>query len=399
MSMLDAFPTEILVLHKKDGTAAKVKALVDKGEIHSDDVGTIVEEGDIYERTLPNGAKEYFRITDRGFYRGDHGIPDHYQSRVVRVSGDKIEREQKAPAESERPHKLFISHSSKDKQYMVALVELLEGIGMPEGSLVCTSVPGYGIPGGEKIYDWLRKQFLSCDLRVLFALSHNYYDSPASLNEMGAAWVTKATDTLLFLPGFGHSDIQGCVDPQEMAISFGAGDEELKHRLSEFKDTLISEYHLPAIHQTKWERQRDRFINAVRGIEGAGEKEAPVSETREPAPVVGRTDVGFIPVEPAFLLVYAAASDGRILKIRTLGAPPQVSAAGKQFMADLSHRESARWQEALDMLVQWGWVWPVGNKGAVYELTGTGYNEADLLRDGMKINTDHEPLDEMKEFE
>lgn len=56
----------------------------------------------------------------------------------------------------EKEHKLFISHSSDDKEYMTALIEMLESIGMTNDSFVCTSVPGYGIPGEGVIYDWLR---------------------------------------------------------------------------------------------------------------------------------------------------------------------------------------------------------------------------------------------------
>ena len=115
-------------------------------------------------------------------------------------------------------------------------------------------------------------------------------------------------------------------------------------------------------------------------------------------PTVGQEDVGNIPVEPAFLLVYAFAGDGQIIKVQTLGSPIQVSADRKQFMADSSQRESARWVEALDRLITWGWVKPVGSKGQVYEVTGTGYQKADSLKEGMGINTDNEPLDELKEF-
>ena len=226
--MLDAFPTETLILHKKDGTTAEVTALVDDDMIHCDDASVIIEEDDIYERTLPNGAKEYYRIIDRGFYKGAHGIPDNYQSKVQKIS--KSIAEKMMVEVKEKPHKLFISHSSKDKPYMEALSEMLEDIGMPDGSFVCTSVAGHGIPGGAKIYDWLRDQFLKCDLRVLFVLSRNYYESAASLNEMGAAWVTKVSDTLLLLPGFDFSDIKGCVDPREMGISFGMDDDELTVR-------------------------------------------------------------------------------------------------------------------------------------------------------------------------
>lgn len=80
-----------------------------------------------------------------------------------------------------KPQKVFISYSSCDKAYVEALVELLEDLGMPDGSIVCTSVPGHGIPGGAKIYDWLREQSLTCDLRIVFALSKNYYNSPAKV--------------------------------------------------------------------------------------------------------------------------------------------------------------------------------------------------------------------------
>ena len=49
-------------------------------------------------------------------------------------------------------------------------------------------------------------------------------------------------------------------------------------------------------------------------------------------------------------------------------------------MADNSKRESARWEEALDRLIEWGWVKAVGYKGEIFELTGTGYSKADWLK-------------------
>ncbi len=116
-------------------------------------------------------------------------------------------------------------------------------------------------------------------------------------------------------------------------------------------------------------------------------------------PVIGQDDVGNIPVESAFLLVYAADGDGQIIKIQTLDSPIQIFTSGKQFMADNSKRESAKWVEALDRLIEWGWVKALGYKGEIFELTGTGYNKADWLKDGMGIDTSKDPLDELKEFE
>lgn len=116
-------------------------------------------------------------------------------------------------------------------------------------------------------------------------------------------------------------------------------------------------------------------------------------------PIVGQNDVGNIPVDSAFLLVYAADGDGRIMKIQTMSSPTQVFTSGKRFMADNSQRESAKWVEALDRLINWGWVKPVGYKGQIYEVTGTGYDKADWLKEGMDIDTTKDPIEELKLFD
>ncbi len=73
-----------------------------------------------------------------------------------------------------------------------------------------------------------------------------------------------------------------------------------------------------------------------------------------------------IPVEPAFLLVYAAATNGQVIKINMLGGT-SISAGGKGFMADGSPREQTRWKEALEYLIRVGWVKNVSRKGEIFE--------------------------------
>lgn len=87
-NMLSGFPTEKVKIIKKDLTVIEdVEALVDSDKIFIDDGTLNIEEDDIIERVLPNGAKEQFLVIDRGFYRGAHGIPDHYQIKVQKQSG------------------------------------------------------------------------------------------------------------------------------------------------------------------------------------------------------------------------------------------------------------------------------------------------------------------------
>ena len=120
--------------------------------------------------------------------------------------------------------------------------------------------------------------------------------------------------------------------------------------------------------------------------------------TRSDTSVIENDDVKSIPVDSAFLLVYAAEDNGQILKIQTLGSSTQVSAAGKRFMADEFRRESARWVEALERLVNWGWVKFVGYKGEIFKLTGNGYDKAKWLKNGMGIDTGKEPLEVLRKF-
>ena len=209
-------------------------------------------------------------------------------------------------------------------------------------------------------------------------------------------------DTQILLPGFQFSQLDGCIDKIQISIKLDDPDERtLKYRLSEFKDELTKEFNLRPMSEAAWERQRDSFLDKITAIteKRTGKAESSKKDDRQHIPMVGQDDVGNIPVETAFLLVYAAEGNGQIFRLATLNSAVQVSADGKQFMANNSQRESAKWQEALDMLVKWGWVKPVGRKGEIYEVTGTGYTKADWLKDGMQIDTSIEPLEELKHFE
>ena len=89
----------------------------------------------------------------------------------------------------EKNPKIFISHASKDYDYVLRIVELLEDIGVKERELFFSSLPEYGIRGGKNIYQALREEFENYNLHVLYILSDNYYHSITCMNEMGAAWV------------------------------------------------------------------------------------------------------------------------------------------------------------------------------------------------------------------
>lgn len=162
---------------------------------------------------------------------------------------------------------LFISHSSADEELITGLVEMLRTIGFNNKNLFCSSVPGYDIPEGEDIYDFLQEKLSGYKLFVVFVLSDSYYKSAACLNEMGAAWVLKANYSTIILPGFKIPDIRGAVNPRKMAIVID-DDKRVRGKLNQFKDRLIEFFDLPETDDdTIWENDRNKFIDTIKGAE------------------------------------------------------------------------------------------------------------------------------------
>ena len=164
----------------------------------------------------------------------------------------------------------FISHSSKDKAFVEALVELLESIGFDESNLFCSSIDGYGIGLGEDIFDTLKRLFLEHELYVLFVHSPRYYNSTISMNEMGAAWVLRANYYSMLTKDMNYNDMSGVVNSNSIAIKVDSDDA--KARLTELKDKLCAAFSFKDISGTKWERKRDKFLEAVTSIDVSSNK-------------------------------------------------------------------------------------------------------------------------------
>lgn len=161
--------------------------------------------------------------------------------------------------------KIFISHSSADLKYVKPFVELLADIGMTNDNLFCSSVPDYAIPLNQDIYDYLASLFRECKLYVIFTLSDNYYNSPACMNEMGAAWVLKNEYTSVLLPKFEYKEIKGAVNPNKIGMKLDDDDELLKKRLGEFKN-IISEKFDISVPDMRWEKKRNDFISKIKSL-------------------------------------------------------------------------------------------------------------------------------------
>lgn len=166
---------------------------------------------------------------------------------------------------------VFISHSSKDETFVVALVNLLEDMGFNKTNLFCSSVREYGIPLGGDIFGTIRELFLKHDLYVIFVHSPRFYGSAVSLNEMGAAWVLKTNFCSFLTKDMSYDKMKGVVNNANISIK--VDDKDAPALLNELHKRLYSIFPLQQIDINKWERKRDQFLSIVKAIENHNEEE------------------------------------------------------------------------------------------------------------------------------
>lgn len=254
----------------------------------------------------------------------------------------------KTQVASARKKMVFISHSTNDSEFVAEMVDLLRKMGLTSENLFCSSFPGYGIPTGEDIYEFLRRCFTDYELYVVLMISkENYYSSPASLNEMGAAWVLGTTCVPVLLPGMKPGDMRGAVNSSRLALILDSDDA--KYRLTEFRTSVCSFLGIDAAADPTWDHDKDDYVEKVRGIKIQGGERA--HEAKTSGNVIDRLIDGEITLENALLKLKVAARR-----------------AGNDETAEWAERELCGYADTEQL--------PDYRKISCYNLTYTGFNGA-----------------------
>lgn len=279
---------------------------------------------------------------------------------------------------------VFISHATKDSEYVKTFVTLLEDIGLSEDEIVCSSISGYGIPLEKDIYDWLSSQFQKFNLHVIFMLSNNYYQSSACLNEMGADWVLKQKYDSILLSNFDFAQIKVALNPNKIGIKLDSNVDELNRRLNELKDNLIEEFGLRTISATKWERHRNEFVESIGKIVPEEISENEQETVRQSQATISK--------DARVLLVYAAnSSNGQVTRLKSLSGL-EVCGGNWDFIGEYATaREESRWEDAIIELENYGLITAVNYKRQIFRITTTGYTVADEIKEKFNIDTEKNP--------
>jgi hypothetical protein len=172
-----------LTLVKADGRRFdNVAASVQNNFVCTDDLKLPLEEGDIFQRNLPNGLQETYEVTDTGYVEGKGSIASHYQSKVRKVLSAN-RKESKATM-----LKLFVSHSCKDNEIVTLLVDLLKtALNLSASEIRCTSIDGYRLPGGANTVEQLRREVHDAQA-FIGIISPSSLESMYVAFELGARW-------------------------------------------------------------------------------------------------------------------------------------------------------------------------------------------------------------------
>lgn len=273
----------IQIIEKEFHTISGVGGLPSVVQIHDSQVfqdwinSIIYELGVLYKQTEDDFIKGTMDLASGHFngfndervfkeLKGKLNVIKNNQSSYMgykEIEGEKIMNDSKQPL-------IFISHSSKNKEEVKLLTDLLMKLRLePKKDIFCSSIPGFDIPITYEngIFEFLRDKFNNNTIHAVFIHSHDYYLSPVCLNEMGAAWVLKTIQTSFLLPGFDFKDMKGVINGSKIAIKLDNELLEVKDKLNQLRKQLEEEFSLEPIEDIIWEQARDVFIEKINKFE------------------------------------------------------------------------------------------------------------------------------------
>lgn len=154
--------------------------------------------------------------------------------------------------------KVFISHSSADRDAAAAFVELLRtALLIPAKEIRCTSVDGYKLAGGTNANDQLRQEVFDAETFVAL-LSPSSMASVYVMFELGARWGANRHLVPLMIGGVKPSDLKAPLSAIHAVSSASEGD------MYQLVDTLAGQLSLSAETPNVYMKALKLFVEAAK---------------------------------------------------------------------------------------------------------------------------------------
>ena len=151
--------------------------------------------------------------------------------------------------------RLFISHSSRDVDFVQALIDLIRAsLNLDVSKIRCTSIDGYRLPGGANTNEQLKKEVHNAEA-FIGVISAESIKSIYVVFELGARWGANRSLIPLIAPG-ANTDVLG-----GPLSGINALDSTNRSQLSQLLDDLSRELSLPQQPASSFQRHIDAIIN------------------------------------------------------------------------------------------------------------------------------------------
>jgi hypothetical protein len=220
---------------------------------------------------------------------------------------------------------IFLSHASSDKQVADNLTDLLcNGCAVNPNDVLCSSLPGKGVPGGTPSFiDHLKQQLQGAKI-VIFLLSENFFVSQFCLCELGATWAKEIAFFPLVLPPLEKSELGGTLEVTQ------AGDITDARYLDQFRDRIRAVIGTEVPTET-WCMKRDVFLISIKDV---------LKSLPKPA-LVPRAELASAQEQYQAAVSEMAAKEkeikrlkAQIAKLEEIKDPAQVRAVARQFSSN-----------------------------------------------------------------
>ena len=267
--------------------------------------------------------------------------------------------------------KMFISHSSADKEIVKAFVEkiLMLGCGFEKDDIFCT-LNSDAINIGDDFRNSIIDNMRCCDY-IFLMISKNYRESEICHNEVGAAWALQDTKQVIPLkfPNLSFSQ----EDLGVLNVVKQAGSINNKQQITKIYDDLCKVYGIR--HDLpKFVQYLDEFIEIVNKQNLAVKKETKSSKSPK---ILSDSLSDF---EKQHLIEWANVKNGECWIISSMDGV-FVQLGDKEY--DISGgRAKADWEDFFDRMIKLGFAdidRPNSDGSPIYKLKQAAYDYADMM--------------------
>ena len=257
--------------------------------------------------------------------------------------------------------KIFISHSSNDVELATLLIDLLrKSLNLRSTDIRCSSVDGYRLPGGVSTDQGLRAEVHDAEL-VIGLITPNSLKFAYVSFELGARWGAGKPMIPLLASGTTPKNLGG---PLAGINALDCGSESQVNQLVEEA----------SVHLRVDLDQPSSYLAEVKTLVRLSSEISAILE--QPST---NTETPQLSEEAKELLIKATKDNYRLIQRIGLANGLLIKTDGKTLNELGNRRSEAKWEGALDDLIEQKMVKDYNGKGKAFEVTDKGFKVADSL--------------------